>query len=69
MLSFALSIDDFIITLFNAGSETTFPLEIFGASQREISPQINVLASMILFASIGLMLIGVWWGRRRERAA
>jgi spermidine/putrescine transport system permease protein len=69
MLSFALSIDDFIITLFNAGSESTFPLAVFGASQREISPQINVLASMILFVSIGLMLFGVWWGRRRERTA
>ena len=67
MLSFALSIDDFIITLFNAGAESTFPLEIFGTSQREIAPQINVLASMILFASIAILLIGVYWGRRRER--
>jgi spermidine/putrescine transport system permease protein len=69
LLSFALSIDDFIITLFNAGSENTFPLQVFGAAQREISPQINVLASMVLFISIGLMLGGVLLGRRRGRAA
>jgi spermidine/putrescine transport system permease protein len=69
MLSFALSIDDFIITLFNAGEDSTFPLEIFGASQREIAPQINVLASMVLFASIAIMLLGVAWSRYRERGA
>ena len=45
LLSFALSIDDFIITFFNAGSLVTFPLQIFGASRVKIPPQINVLAT------------------------
>jgi spermidine/putrescine transport system permease protein len=69
LLSLALSIDDFIITYFNAGSEVTFPLQIFGASRVEISPQINVLATMVLVASVGLLLASVAWARRRERAA
>jgi spermidine/putrescine transport system permease protein len=59
LLSFALSIDDFIITFFNAGSTETFPLRIFGASRTEISPQINVLATVILVASIAVLLSGV----------
>ncbi|QYG94512.1 ABC transporter permease [Iamia sp. SCSIO 61187] len=59
LLSFALSIDDFIITFFNAGSTETFPLRIFGASRTEISPQINVLATVILLASVGVMVAGV----------
>jgi spermidine/putrescine transport system permease protein len=59
LLSFALSIDDFIITFFNAGSTETFPLRIFGASRTEIPPQINVLATVILVASVGVMLAGV----------
>ena len=59
LLSFALSIDDFIITFFNAGTTETFPLRIFGASRTEISPQINVLATVILLASVGLLLAGV----------
>ena len=65
LLSFALSIDDFIITFFLAGPEQTFPLRIFGASRVEISPQINVLATMVLFASVAVMLAGVALGRRR----
>ena len=69
LLSFSLSIDDFIITTFTAGQEVTFPLQIAGAFQREISPQINVLATMILVVSVGLMGGGSYLKARREREA
>lgn len=65
LLSFALSIDDFIITFFNAGPEQTFPLRIFGASKVEISPQINVLATMVLLVSVAVMAAGAVYQRRR----
>ena len=67
LLAFALSIDDFIITFFNAGSLITFPIQIFGASRVKIPPQINVLASMILIVSICLLGIGALFGARRQR--
>ena len=66
-MSFALSIDDFIITFFNAGSLVTFPLQIFGASRVAIPPQINVLATMLLVVSVGLMVAGTVIGNRRQR--
>jgi spermidine/putrescine transport system permease protein len=67
LLSFALSIDDFIITFFNAGSLVTFPLQIFGASRVKIPPQINVLATMLLVVSVSLMVAGTVIGNRRQR--
>ena len=68
MLSFALSIDDFIITYFVSGPSTqTFPVRIFGQSRVGTPPQINVLASMILFGSVGVMALGTWLGARRRR--
>lgn len=67
LLSFALSIDDFIITFFNAGSLITFPLQVFGASRVAIPPQLNVLATMLLLGSISVMAIGLVLGARRER--
>lgn len=68
MLSFALSIDDFIITYFVSGpSETTFPIRIFGQSRTATPPQINVLASMILIGSVTVMIIGNHFGQRRAR--
>jgi spermidine/putrescine transport system permease protein len=66
LLSIALSIDDFIITFFNSGSEETFPLRIFGASRTQISPQINVLSTVVLLGSITLMLVGVVFRRRTD---
>lgn len=69
LLSFALSIDDFIITFFNAGSLITFPLQVFGASRVAIPPQLNVLATMLLAGSIAVMATGLVLGARRERRA
>jgi spermidine/putrescine transport system permease protein len=66
LLAFALSIDDFIITFFNAGSTVTFPLQIYGAARVRIPPQINVLASMVLFASVALLVVGTLRGQRSE---
>lgn len=67
LLSFALSIDDFIITFFNAGSLVTFPLQIFGASRVAIPAQINVLATMLLMGSIAIMVGGLIIESRRNR--
>jgi spermidine/putrescine transport system permease protein len=68
LLSFALSIDDFIITFFNAGSLVTFPLYIYGATRVKFPPQINVLASMVLFVAVALIAVGSLW-RRRDPSA
>ena len=66
LLSFALSIDDFIITYFVSGpSTTTFPVRIFGQSRTATPPQINVLASMILFGSIIVLAVATLFGQRR----
>lgn len=68
LLAFALSIDDFIITFFNSGNVVTFPLQIYGAARVRIPPQINVLASMILFISVAVLLSGTIAGMRKEAA-
>ena len=52
LLAFALSIDDFVISNFNSGTTVTFPLYIFGAAQRGIPVEVNVIATM-LFAGHG----------------
>lgn len=67
LLSFALSLDDFIITLFVHGDVKTFPIQVFGASRVEVPPQINVLATMVLVVSVGLLAFGTLWKSRRDR--
>ncbi len=65
LLAFALSFDDFIISNFNSGQTITFPLFIFGAAQRGIPPEVNVLGTLIFLATVTIMLINVWMQRRR----
>jgi len=69
MLSFALSLDDFIITLFNAGSQVTYPLYVYGARRAAFPPQINVLATVILAGSLLLLGATVLWQNRRLKDA
>ena len=61
MLSFALSIDDYVITSFVAGQTTTFPLWVFGVSRLGVPPEVNVLGTIIFgiaFLFIAVQLIG-----------
>jgi spermidine/putrescine transport system permease protein len=69
LLSFALSIDDFVITNFNSGSTVTFPLFVWGAARVSTPPQINVIATMIFLVTLMIMLLTVWQQRRAERLA
>lgn len=67
LLSFALSVDDYIITSFVAGdSFETFPVRIFNASRVEINAQAHVLATLILVSSVALLAGGSLLGRRRQ---
>jgi spermidine/putrescine transport system permease protein len=57
LLSFSLSFDDFIITNFNAGQTVTFPMYVWGAYQRALPVQINVIGTAMLVVS--LLLVGI----------
>ena len=65
MLSFALSLDDFIITYFVSGSTVTYPLYVNAAVKAAVPPQINVLATAILVVSLLLLAIGTLYRRKR----
>jgi spermidine/putrescine transport system permease protein len=69
LIAFALSVDDFVITYFNAGATTTFPLFVWGAARVAVPPQINVIGSMIFLAAIGLMVVNIVIQRRRGATA
>jgi spermidine/putrescine transport system permease protein len=65
MLSFALSLDDFIITYFVSGSTVTYPLYVNAAVKAAVPPQINVLATAILVVSLILLAAGTLYRRKR----
>jgi spermidine/putrescine transport system permease protein len=67
LLAFALSIDDYVITLFSAGRTLTFPLWVVGVSRLGIPPEVNVLGTLILTIAFVLIGIQTWSARRSGR--
>ena len=47
ILAFALSFDEFLITLFVIGSDSTLPVMMWSRMRRRIDPSINVVAAII----------------------
>lgn len=65
LLSFSLSFDDFIITNLNAGTTTTFPMYVWGAAQRGVPMQVNVVGTMMFVISV-LIVVGAELNHRRR---
>ncbi len=65
LLAFALSFDDFIITNFNSGQTVTFPMYVWGAAQRTIPMQINVIGTAMFAIAVVVVLSSEVRSRRR----
>jgi spermidine/putrescine transport system permease protein len=72
-LSFMLSFDEFIITFFVIGSDSTLPLFIFSKLRRTIDPSINTISTLLLAFTLVLWLVAfaftIKGSRARARAA
>ena len=69
LLCFAISVDDFVVTYLNAGSETTFPLFVWGAARIGAPPQVNVIGTAIFVIALTAMLANVLVQMRRSKGA
>lgn len=67
MLSFALSIDDFIITSFVNGQTLTFPLWVAGAVKIGIPPQVFVMGTLIFLAGLAIAIASLVLQGRTQR--
>ena len=67
LLCFAISIDDFVVTYFNAGPEVTFPLFVWGAARVGTPPQVNVVGTAIFVIALGAMLVTILFQNRRAK--
>jgi spermidine/putrescine transport system permease protein len=69
LLAFALSVDDYIVTVFTAGNRETFPMYVWGSVQRSYPAQIDVIGSLMLLVTMALIAASQLLGRFRARAA
>ncbi len=60
MLSFVISLDDFIITLMVApAGATTLPVYIYSMIRQGITPEVNAISSVFFAASV--LLVSIYW--------
>ncbi|NJM62581.1 MAG: ABC transporter permease [Oscillatoriales cyanobacterium RU_3_3] len=68
LLSFVLSMDDFLIASFTAGSgTTTLPMEIFSRIRTGVKPDINALSVLLMVGSGGLAFVAEYLRGRSEQ--
>jgi spermidine/putrescine transport system permease protein len=56
-LAFALSFDEFVITFFVIGPESTLPMYIWSGLRRTIDPSVNTVSSLLLIMTLTLFTI------------
>ena len=66
LLAFALSFDDFIITNFNSGNTITFPMFVWGAAQRGVPPEVNVIGTAMFVLALLAVAAGELISRARR---
>src|SRR4029079_1507855 len=67
LLIFAISVDDFVVTYFNAGNQVTFPIFVWGAARGASPTPINVIGTAIFGIAVTLMLVNVFIQNRRAK--
>ena len=70
LLALTLSLDDVVISAFVAGpGSTTLPVYVFSSIRRGVTPELNAISTLMLTASIALVLGSLAMQRRRASAS
>ena len=70
LLALTLSLDDVVISAFVAGpGSTTLPVYVFSSIRRGVTPELNAISTLMLTASITLVLGALGLQRRRASAS
>lgn len=69
LIAFTMSIDDFVISYFTAGSATsTLAMAIYGMTKKRVSPEINAISTLLFVAVLVLLVIVNVREARQEKA-
>lgn len=68
LLTFTLSMDDFVITFFTSGAGfNTLPVRVFGMVKTGVTPKINALSTLMVSVSVLLILLSLALRKRGNK--
>lgn len=70
IMAFTLSIDDFVVSYFTAGTQTqTLSMVIYSMAKKQVSPEINALSALMFLVVVALMVAFNLRQARQEKLA
>ena len=70
LIAFTMSVDDFVISYFTAGSGTsTLAMVVYGMTKRRISPKINAASTLLFITGLALLVVVNVREARQEQLA
>lgn len=67
LICFSLALDALAVSFLLIGQENTLPMYIWSALRREVTPEINAIATITILISLVLVTLGLWLSRRGRR--
>lgn len=65
LIAFALSLDEFIVTLFTIGSGNTLSIFVWGRMRTALDPTLNAVATLMLAVTLAAVVLGLSLGKHR----
>lgn len=60
LLSFTLSLDDFVITYFTSGPDTiTFPVKVYSMVRFSVTPEVNAASTLLIILTVALTFVAL----------
>jgi spermidine/putrescine transport system permease protein len=59
LLAFTLSLDEFVIAFFTAGTSVTFPIQVYSMIRFGVTPEINAAATVVVVLSLVLVAVSL----------
>ena len=70
LIAFTMSIDDFVISYFTAGSSTsTLAMRIYSMTKKRITPEVNAVSTLLFLSVLVLLVLNNVREVRQERRA
>lgn len=67
LMSFTLSLDEYIVSVFTTGSQSqTLPLKVYGMAKVGLNPQLNALSAIFIAATFAFALTVHFFGKKKN---
>ena len=63
LIAFSISFDEIAVTFLLTGRENTLPMTLWSLLRREVTPEVNAVATLIVAVSVVLIIVGMLFSR------